>query len=276
MRFTALVPAAIFALSAANAQTPAPRSDSGCVTSPNGRVECSFTRIMRAPDSVWRVHMAHMDSMIAKRAALGLELRPTGTKRDTLGVFVENVVPRGPAETAGIVEGDRIAAINGVDLRSSSADVDDPYTNGLAAHRLSREVEKLTPGSKVTLRVYSGGRFHDVTVTAGRAIDLHRGMGMEFGMPEMMMHFHGSDGPMMQMHGPDGPMMQMRGPGVIRMQRPDGPGSFDIRVPRPDGDERKVEIRGAPTTGAALRARALESAVRARAASPRMTRIIRV
>ena len=43
------------------------------------------------------------------RAALGIELRPTGTRRDTLGVFVAAVTPRGPAETAGIIEGDRIA-----------------------------------------------------------------------------------------------------------------------------------------------------------------------
>src|SRR5258708_1867025 len=83
----------------------------------------------------------------------GLDLRTTGTRRDTLGVFVEAVTPKGPAENAGIIEGDRIAAINGVDLRTTAADAEDSYTGGLAAHRLTREVQKLTPGSKVNLRV---------------------------------------------------------------------------------------------------------------------------
>ena len=81
-----------------------------------------------------------MDSAMANRAALGLELRATGTKRDTLGVFVEAVTPKGPAEAAGIVEGDRIAAINGVDVRTSVADAEDEYANEVASRRLSREV----------------------------------------------------------------------------------------------------------------------------------------
>ena len=129
---------------------------------------------------------------MAKRAALGLELRATGTRRDTLGVFVQAVTPKGPAETAGIIEGDRIAAINGVDLRTTAADVDDSYTNGLAAHRLTREVQKLTPGNRVTLRVYSGGRFRDVQVTAGKASEVRRlGGRFNFGMPgpDAMMEF---------------------------------------------------------------------------------------
>src|SRR5438046_9213193 len=102
------------------------------------------------------------DSAMAKRAALGLELRTTGTRRDTLGVFVEAVTPKGPAETAGIIEGDRIAAINGVDLRTSAADTEDSYTNGLASHRLSREGQTLSPGTRVTLRVYAGGRWAEM------------------------------------------------------------------------------------------------------------------
>lgn len=141
-----------------------------------------------------------MDSAMAKRAALGLELRPTGTRRDTLGVFIAAVTPKGPAETAGIIEGDRIAAINAVDLRTAAGDVDDSYTNGLAAHRLTREVQKLTPGSRVTLRVYSGGRFRDVQVTAGKASDVRRLGGrfnFRFPGPEGFMEFNGPGGAMM-------------------------------------------------------------------------------
>lgn len=155
---------------------------------------------------------------MAKRAALGLELRATGTRRDTLGVFVEAVTPKGPAETAGIIEGDRIAAINGVDLRTAAGDVDDSYANGLAAHRLGREVQKLMPGTRVTLRVYSGGRFREVQVTAGKASDLMR-LGGHFNFrvpgPGGMMEFNGPGGPEVMfgpemMMGPDMPMTHER------------------------------------------------------------------
>lgn len=180
---------------AAGAQTARAKTDSGCVTSADGRVECR--KVIRGDGNSWfHFDRTGMDSAMMKRAILGIELRPTGSKRDTLGVFVESVIPKGPAETAGIVEGDRIASINGVDLRVSGADVDDPYTNGLAAHRLTREVEKLTPGARINLRVYSGGRLRDVQVMAGRASDFPHeggfririgGPGMEFGpgMPGM-------------------------------------------------------------------------------------------
>lgn len=155
------------------AQTAKAKSDSMCTKYSDGRTECRVIRMRILGDSGLGSRVFYrMDSAMMNRAALGLELRPTGTRRDTLGVFIVAVTPKGPAETAGIVEGDRIAAINGVDLRSSAADIDDPYTNGLASHRLSREVGKLTPGSRVTLRVVSGGRTRDVQVTAGKASDL--------------------------------------------------------------------------------------------------------
>ncbi|MDQ3673536.1 MAG: PDZ domain-containing protein [Gemmatimonadota bacterium] len=165
------------ASSDARAQTKAQsKPDSGCVTSSDGRVECIRVRV-GSGDSTMRRIFYRSDSAMMNRAALGIELRATGTRRDTLGVFVAAVTPRGPAETAGIIEGDRIAAINGVDLRSAAADVDDAYTNGIPAHRLSREVRKLTPGARVTLRVYSAGRFRDFVVTAGRASEVLRRAG---------------------------------------------------------------------------------------------------
>src|SRR6266581_5026841 len=194
-----------------NAQVTAPKPDSACTNFPDGRVECRVFRRGVPGDSGLRNRMFYrMDSAMAKRAALGLELRTTGTRRDTLGVFVEAVTPKGPAESAGIIEGDRIASINGIDLRTSAADTEDSYTNGLAAHRLSREVQKLTPGARVTLRVYSGGRFRDVQVTAAKASDVMRlGNRFRFGMPGMggTMEF---GGPGAMMLGPEMPMMRER------------------------------------------------------------------
>jgi len=193
-----------------NAQVATGKPDSTCTSSPDGRIECKILRDWAKGDSSFRSKIFYRtDSAMAKRAALGLSLRTTGTRRDTLGVFVDAVTPKGPAETAGIIEGDRIAAINGVDLRTASGDVDDSYTNGLAAHRLSREVQKLTPGNRVTLRVYSGGRFRDVQVTAGKASDVMRLSGrFNYGMPGGMMKFDGPGGAMM--FGPEMPMFRKR------------------------------------------------------------------
>lgn len=213
--------AAAVATPTLNAQVTTAKPDSGCTTDSDGRVECRIIRGGRPGDSAFRKRLQgfdriggqawyRMDSAMAKRAALGIELRTTGTRRDTLGVFVEAVTPKGPAETAGIIEGDRIASINGVDLRTQAGDTEDSYANGLAAHRLGREVQKLTPGSRVNLRVYSGGRFRDVQVTAGKASDVMRlSNRFEFTMPGMdgMREF---DGPNLMMFGPDSKMMRDR------------------------------------------------------------------
>jgi len=44
---------------------------------------------------------------------LGLSTGASTSARDTLGVLVSSVAPNGPAERAGIQEGDRIASVNG-------------------------------------------------------------------------------------------------------------------------------------------------------------------
>lgn len=228
--------AAVSAAAKLDAQGVTARPDSNCTKYSDGRVECRVLRTRVPGDSAFgnRIFMK-MDSAMEKRAALGLELRATGTRRDTLGVFVEGVTPKGPAESAGIIEGDRIAAINGVDLRTPAADIDDPYSNGLASHRLTREVRKLSPGSRVTLRVYSGGRLRDVQVVAARASDvMHSGNAFRFGFPggDGMMEFDGPGSGMML--GPDmevfheqlEPLLRehiqhlQNRPGTVQLQRP--------------------------------------------------------
>ncbi len=214
-----------------NAQVATGKPDSTCTNYPDRRVECKIIRGSARGDSALRNRIFfRMDSAMAKRAALGLELRATGTRRDTLGVFVEAVTPKGPAESAGIIEGDRIAAINGVDLRTAAGDIDDSYTNGLAAHRLAREVQKLAPGSRVALRVYSGGRFRDVQVTAGKASDVMR-LGGRFNFripgPDGMMEFNGPGGAMM--FGPEMPMMREQIEPLVRERLNNLPNKIQIR-----------------------------------------------
>jgi len=175
-----------------------PKEGTGDVcTSTDGKVECR--KIVEGG------YVGRLDSAMAKRAILGLQLSPTGTARDTLGVFVSSVTPKGPAENAGIIEGERIVSINGVDLRVAPGDVEDGYASGLPSHRLQREVAKLSPGSRVNLRVYSGGRVRDVQVTAGRASDFMK-MRTFFGGdggPGEFIFRDGREMPMM-------PLMQMR------------------------------------------------------------------
>ena len=109
------------------------------------------------------------------RLVLGVTVASTGSVRDTLGVFVQSVVRDGPAEKAGIVEGDRIAAINGVSLRVAREDADDESVGASRAERLSREVAKLKAGDAAELTVVTGGRSRTVRVTTGKASDLPNG-----------------------------------------------------------------------------------------------------
>lgn len=108
------------------------------------------------------------------RAALGLSLGSSGSKRDTLGVLVMWLDDDGPAAKAGIEEGNRIAAIAGIDLRVSRDDAGDEMIAGVKAQRLQRELEKLKPGDEVELRVYGDGRVRTVKVKTVAASSLSR------------------------------------------------------------------------------------------------------
>jgi predicted metalloprotease with PDZ domain len=126
------------------------------------------------------------------RPALGVGIGASGSRRDSLGVLIISVQDSSPAASAGLEEGNRIAAIDGIDLRVAHADVDDEGAGRAKAQRLQREVARLTPGKTVTLRVYADGRFRDVPVKVARAGDLPRRremsyFGMEPPMPPMPM-----------------------------------------------------------------------------------------
>src|SRR5687768_112528 len=126
--------------------------------------------------TVRRVSRGEMD----ERPALGIGLGSTGSRRDTLGVLVMSVQDSSPAARAGLEEGNRIAAINNVNLRVAREDADDPSIGRTKAQRLMREVSQLKPGEDVTLRVYSGGQYRDVTMKVVRAGDLPRSRGMTY------------------------------------------------------------------------------------------------
>lgn len=109
------------------------------------------------------------------RPTLGINLAVTGTARDTLGVFVLSVDDNGPAAKAGVVEGSRIATINGVDVRGRAPDSDDVFILRTAGtSRLEHEISRLKPGDDVTLRVYYNGQYREVKTKIARAGDLPR------------------------------------------------------------------------------------------------------
>ena len=105
------------------------------------------------------------------RARLGISLGSSG-RRDTLGVLVADVTADGPAAKAGLEEGDRIAAINGVNLRLSPVDADEDDMEGIGARRLSRELGEVKAGDEVELLVWRDGRTRTVKVKTTSARDL--------------------------------------------------------------------------------------------------------
>ena len=108
------------------------------------------------------------------RPTLGVGIQSSGSRRDTLGVLIVSVGDSTPAERAGLEEGNRIAAINGVNLRVAREDAGDAYLSGAKVQRLHREISQLKPGSDATLSVYSNGQYRDVRVRVARAGDMPR------------------------------------------------------------------------------------------------------
>lgn len=110
--------------------------------------------------------------MSRDRAVLGISLGGNGSRRDTLGILVVGVASEGPAAKAGIDEGDRVVAINGVDLRVAAEDAGDGQASSARINRLNREMEKVKAGDAVELRVYSAGQVKTVRVEAAKASDV--------------------------------------------------------------------------------------------------------
>lgn len=111
------------------------------------------------------------------RAVLGISLGGSGSKRDTLGILVVGVTEGGPADSAGIDEGDRIAAIGNTDLRVAREDAGDWVATNARIRRLQRELEDLEPGTEVQLRVVTAGQTRTVRLRTARASDLRSSSG---------------------------------------------------------------------------------------------------
>ena len=97
-------------------------------------------------------------------AILGMSVSVSGSDRDTLGLLISNIARGGPADDAGVDEGNRLAAINGVSLRIDRESVGQRDASDGVFRRLARELAELRSGDDVTLRVFGSGRFRNVTL----------------------------------------------------------------------------------------------------------------
>jgi hypothetical protein len=194
------------------------------------------------------------------RPVLGLGLGSSGSKRDTIGIFVSSVMESGPAEKAGIFEGDRIAAINGVDVRVRAEDAGDHQIAGARIQRFRREIAKAKPGDNVELRVWSDGGYKNIRVTLGKASDFRqtrRGMSL--------FHFDGEPGFPRVHIAPMPPMPPM--PPMIHGEFDFGEFDFDFDA-EAIGDAAREAVRAVRVSADAVRAASVDArthAVRAAA-----------
>ena len=105
----------------------------------------------------------------AARALLGMSLGTSGTDRDTLGLLVTQVFRDGPADRAGIDEGNRVAEIDGVSLRLDPVDIGRQGAIDAVMRRLSRTLRGLQGGEQAALRVFAAGKFKNANVQLGNA-----------------------------------------------------------------------------------------------------------
>lgn len=90
-----------------------------------------------------------------RRAFLGIQMR-RGILADSLGVLVEGVVPKSPAETVGVKEGDRILAVEGTPVHSSE--------------EITSIVRTMRPGDEIEMTVSRGPEIFPVRTTLESAV----------------------------------------------------------------------------------------------------------
>ena len=164
------------------------------------------------------------------RGAIGVTIGGSNSRRDTLGLFVSSVVTDGPAEKAGIYEGDRIAAVNGVDVRVPKEDAADMAVASSRVDRFVKAVQAVAPGGSVKLRVFSGGKYREISVGTVKMSELPGGAANMFLGDEGLHILRGN--------GPTGNRLQWITPGNSsrRIVIPRGSGDGQLRI-RMNGKE---------------------------------------
>jgi C-terminal processing protease CtpA/Prc len=102
---------------------------------------------------------------LKQRGFLGIDLDDDDDARDT-GVTVSGVTPGGPAEKAGLREGDSITGINGTSFKTSGDDS--------ASDKLVEFMRGTKPGDSLKVAYSRDGKSATATVTAGSLSDMGR------------------------------------------------------------------------------------------------------
>ena len=128
----------------------------------NGRKETKQVVLAESP-------MARaMRGFAQGRRVLGLSFSERGSTRDTAGLLIVGVTGGGAADKAGLVEGDRVVSIDGVDLRVSAADAGSSDGVQARVSRLRRALDAARDSQPVKLDVVTDGRRRTVSVTPTR------------------------------------------------------------------------------------------------------------
>ena len=99
------------------------------------------------------------------RRVLGVGFAQRGTLRDTAGLLITSLTDGGAAEKAGLMEGDRVVSIDGIDLRVPAADAGSPEGVEARISRLRRALDAARDSQPVRLEVLSEGRRRTLSVT---------------------------------------------------------------------------------------------------------------
>jgi len=150
------------------------------------------------------------------RPRLGITLKMQASADDKVGARVQQVSPDGPADKAGLKEGDIITKFNGTSLAGVSSDDEDQSGPG---HKLIAMARKLDDGDTVKVEYERGNDTRTATIIAKEL------SGGELGMQRWKV-------------GPDGGNFNFRMPVMGETPRgfaftgPNGPGTFRMRFNR--------------------------------------------
>jgi carboxyl-terminal processing protease len=112
------------------------------------------------------------DNIDGEFVGLGIEMKAEAGR----GLFLVNVLVESPAAEAGLVAGDYIVAIDGVDCRNMSTDEAAGRLKGVPGSRVRLELDGLTAADRRTVSVVRRA-VHVKSIPVARMLDTSRGIG---------------------------------------------------------------------------------------------------
>ncbi len=125
-----------------------------------------FERQLEQPDRLMRIVMS-------RRARLGIKVNLQARNTDSLGAYVESVLPNGPAAKAGLRSGDVITKLGGKSvLAGGRAEQDGDQGQSLPGLRLIELAAKLEPADTVAVEFLRGRDRRTVSIVTENEPDM--------------------------------------------------------------------------------------------------------